>query len=275
MTNFKNTIALVTGGGSGIGRALSLELALRGSKVHVTDLNSEASKSVAAECGDSASFECLDVCNAEAVKKCVNDLYKKNGRIDFIFNNAGIGGGGEVYDIPLEVWDKVIDINIRGVINGVHAAYSIMVKQGHGHIVNTASAAGLTPIPLLTPYVMSKHAVVGLSTSLRAEAAPFGVKVSVLCPGAIETPLLDQKQLPGLPEMPWVPDSRRYLTNLAGTPYPVEKLAKEALDAIAKNKGTIVIPKKAKILWLVARLFPGLVENENIKSAINERKHRT
>ena len=89
-------------------------------------------------------------------------------------------------------WDRIIDINIRGVIHGVHAVYPGMVARGSGHIINTASVAGLAPAPLLVPYATTKHAVVGLSISLRAEAAAYGVKVSVLCPSAIETPILDR-----------------------------------------------------------------------------------
>jgi NAD(P)-dependent dehydrogenase (short-subunit alcohol dehydrogenase family) len=275
VTLYKDSVALVTGGGSGIGRALSLELAGRGAIVHVTDINPESAQRVARECGSLATAACLDVCDGGAVSQCVEELADQHSRIDFIFNNAGIGVSGETFEIPLAAWERVVDINIRGVIHGVHAAYPIMVKQGHGHIVNTASAAGLMPVPLLTPYAMSKHAVVGLSRSLRAEAAPYGVHVNVLCPTAIDTPLLDAEQIEGLDKMPWKPDFRRYLSSMAGPPYPAHKLATEALDAISRNEGIIVIPKMGRFKAIMGALFPGKVEEQTGDAAIAERKFRT
>ena len=107
-----------------------------------------------------------------------------------MFNNAGIAIGGSAHDYGIQEWNQIIDVNLRGVVNGVQAAYCIMIKQGFGHIVNTASITGLMPTPGQVAYSMTKHAVVGLSLSLRAEAALLGIRVSVLCPGAIRTPIL-------------------------------------------------------------------------------------
>jgi len=102
-------------------------------------------------------------------------------------NNAGIGVGGEASELTLAHWERVIDVNLRGVIHGVHAAYPVMIAQRSGHIVNTASLAGLMPSPWLTPYAMTKHAVVGLTLSLRAKAAAHGVRVTAVCPGVVDT----------------------------------------------------------------------------------------
>ena len=121
---------------------------------------------------------------------------------------------------------------------------------------------------------MTKHAVVGLSHSLRLEAAAYGVQVNVLCPSAIETPILDSMNPADLPDVPWTPDARRYLTNLAAPPYPVEKMAEEVLIAIEKNKSTIVIPGRARFAWLMGRLFPSLVEKLATKALQIERKSR-
>jgi short-subunit dehydrogenase len=104
-----------------------------------------------------------------------------------MLNNAGIALGGEVRDMDLEHWRRILDVNLWGVIHGTTAAYQVMVKQGFGHIVNTASLGGLIPEPMATAYATTKHAVVGLSTSLRAEAAELRVKVSVVCPGFVQT----------------------------------------------------------------------------------------
>jgi NAD(P)-dependent dehydrogenase (short-subunit alcohol dehydrogenase family) len=251
-TKISGAVAIVTGGGSGIGRALSIELARRGAVVHVTDVNGDSAEAVAREIGGGAKHAKLDVRDAGAVKQVVDDA----GRVDLLFNNAGIGIGGEVQDLTIAHWDRIIDVNVRGVIHGVHAVYPQMIARRSGHIVNTASMAGLVPAALLTPYAMTKHAVVGLSESLREEAHVYGVKVSCLCPTAVETPILDSMNPPDLGPMPWRPDLRAFLTELSGTPYPAEKLAKETIDAVESGEGIIVIPARARIMWRAYRLMP-------------------
>jgi NAD(P)-dependent dehydrogenase (short-subunit alcohol dehydrogenase family) len=251
-TKIAGAVAIVTGGGSGIGRALSIELAKRGAFVHVTDLNGDTAEKVAREIGSRAKHATLDVRDAGAVKKLVEDA----GRVDLLFNNAGIGVGGEIQDLTLAHWDRILDVNVRGVIHGVHAVYPQMIARRSGHIVNTASMAGLAPAPLLTPYAMTKHAVVGLSESLRAEANIYGVKVSVLCPTAIETPILDSINPADLGPVAWRPDLRAFLTRISGTPYPADKLAKETIDAVEDGEGIIVIPARARVMWRAYRFMP-------------------
>jgi NAD(P)-dependent dehydrogenase (short-subunit alcohol dehydrogenase family) len=141
----------------------------------------------------------LDVTDADAVAALVERTAQDHGHLDLLFNNAGVAVTGPVSELTLAHWNRVIDINLRGVVHGVVAAYPIMIRQGRGHIVNTSSLAGLLPSPMLTPYGMTKHGVVGLSESLRMEAAAHGVRVSVVCPGVIDTPLLDKGNPPDLP----------------------------------------------------------------------------
>lgn len=272
MQGFSGANALVTGAGSGIGRALSAELARRGARVWVTDVDGASAERVAAELGGAARAAVLDVRDAAAVQAQVDAMVAEGGRIDYLFGNAGIGIGGEVQELTLGHWERIIDINLRGVIHGVVAAYPIMVRQGSGHIVNTASLAGLGPAPLLVPYGMTKHAVVGLSTSLRVEAAALGVRVSVLCPAAIETPILDSDNPRDLPGTSWRLDLRRFLTRLGGPPYPVDRLAAEALDAVVRNVGVIVIPGRARLGWRVGRWAPRLVERVGRDAVAFERK---
>jgi len=112
------------------------------------------------------------------------------GHIDLLFNNAGIAVGGGMADYDPEDWEDVIDVNLRGVANGVQAVYPIMIEQRSGQIVNTASIAGLIAAPSQGSYTASKHAVVGLTKALRVEAERFGVRASVLCPGVVRTPIL-------------------------------------------------------------------------------------
>jgi NAD(P)-dependent dehydrogenase (short-subunit alcohol dehydrogenase family) len=257
---WKDKIAVVTGAGRGIGRALALAMSRRGARVVVTDIDEESAGRVAAECGPMGSARRLDVRDAPAVQAAIDETVREHRRIDFLFNNAGIGIAGESDEIPLAAWDAVIDVNLRGVIHGVVATYPHMVRQGFGHIVNTASLAGLGGVPLLAPYSATKHAVVGLSTSLRHEARARGVRVSVICPAAVETPLLDEKKIDGIETPEWIPNIRRYLGRLSGAPYPADKLAEEVMAAIERNRGIIVIPGRARTIWRISRFFPAVVE---------------
>jgi NAD(P)-dependent dehydrogenase (short-subunit alcohol dehydrogenase family) len=273
MTTFEGCTAIVTGAASGIGLALSQALVGRGCHVWLTDVDAAAAKTAAEGIGSRAVPAELDVRDARAIAQLVEHVATDRGGLDFMFNNAGIGVGGEMHQLSVEHYDRIVDINIRGVMNGIAAAYPLMVEQRHGHIVNTASAGGLLPMPLLTPYSMTKHAVVGLSESLRLEAESYGVRVSALCPSAIDTPLLDTEGPTDLPSV-WRPDLRRYLTKMAGPPYPSDAFAEYALDSIAANQGLIVAPRSARISALLNRIAPGLVRSR-IRAALQaERKDR-
>jgi NAD(P)-dependent dehydrogenase (short-subunit alcohol dehydrogenase family) len=273
-SQWNHKTAVVTGAGSGIGRALALAMSRRGARVMVTDINEDSARTVAAECGPAARARHMDVREAPAVQAVVDETVRDYGGIDFLFNNAGLGLGGETDEIPLSAWDTLIDVNIRGVVHGVKAAYPHMLRQRFGHIVNTASMAGLGGVPLLAPYSMTKHAVVGLSTSLRHEAGARGVRVSVLCPGGIETPILDSTTFDGQKYEGWLPNVRRYLERLGGPLYPADKLAEETLAAVERNVGIIVIPARARTIWRVARFFPGLADKPYAAAVAAERAER-
>jgi NAD(P)-dependent dehydrogenase (short-subunit alcohol dehydrogenase family) len=269
--HFSGASAIVTGAGSGIGAALAGELVARGASVLVTDLDGEAAERVAeglrrpspdmdGRTGGTppVAAATLDVTDASAVAETVGRFAVDRRGLDFIFNNAGIGVGGPVETLALEHWHKVVDVNLYGVVNGVAAAYPRMVEQRRGHIVNTASLSGLVPSPGLVPYSLTKHAVVGLSVGLRLEAVAHGVRVSVVCPGLIETPLLDKGNgvdVPGVPPL----DVRAMLTAVMGKPYPAASLASDVLDGVAQNRPIIVSPAKARPIWLLYRLSPGLL----------------
>lgn len=270
MGRWNDSVVVITGAGSGIGKALAGELARRGAFVHVTDVDKTAAQAVAAEIGEKARPWSLDVRDAQAVQDCVATVAGQ-GPLDLLINNAGIGMGGELQDLTLAHWDRIIDINLRGVIHGVMAAYPIMVSRRRGQILNVASLAGLGPAPLLTPYATTKHAVVGLTTSLRAEAKSHGVGLNALCPAAIQTPILDADNPLDLPPVPSKPNTRRLLARLAGPPYPVDKLASEAVNGIEADKAIIVIPGRARFGWRLGRFFPGLVERVSVDAVAAER----
>ena len=151
-----------------------------------------------------------------------------------------------------------MDVNLRGVINGVQAAYKVMIAQGFGQIVNTASLAGLTPSPGGVAYATTKYAVVGLSNSLRAEAAQLGVRVSVLCPGFVRTAILEGGGKYGKMLIDLSSEQHRQMQEMIEKFKPISPniFAKKALHLVAKNKAIIVVPAWWKLVWWMNRLFP-------------------
>jgi NAD(P)-dependent dehydrogenase (short-subunit alcohol dehydrogenase family) len=209
-----------------------------------------------------AEMHVVDVRDARAMRLLAVDVVRRHGRIDYLFNNAGVGVGGEVRYLTTAHWDRAIDINIRGVVNGVAAVYPIMVRQRGGTIVNSASLAGLAPLPLVVPYSMTKHAVVGLSRSLRLEAAPYGVRVSALCPVGVDTPMLDALNPSDLPtfEGAWRPHLRLYFHRLSGRVISPARFAEESLRGVERNRGIIVVPRLGMLRWWWSRTFTSMGE---------------
>lgn len=256
MSIFENKIAIVTGGASGIGRALAHALAKQGADVVVADIQIDLAKTVAAEICDSggkASAYKLDVTDSDAVESFVLAVGTERGRLDYMFNNAGIAIIGEFRDFSTADWKNILNVNVVGVFAGTAAAYSVMIRQGYGHIVNTASVSGLIPSPGFAAYCASKHAVVGLSTSLRAEAAEYGVKVSAACPGFIHTPMFDSKKV-GIPKES---DITSQALKVAISP---ERCAASILKGVEENKAIIPVTMDAKVAWRLNRYFPGLMQ---------------
>lgn len=258
-------IAIVTGGGSGIGRALCAGLVRRGDEVIVADVDGQAAAAVAGELTSAgpgtASSQTVDVCDAAGVAALVHAVVERHGRLDLMFNNAGIGMGGPVEELTVAHWDRVIDVNLRGVVHGVQAAYPVMVRQGHGHLINTASLAGLVPSPGTVPYVASKSAVVGLSFGLRAEGAAKGVRVSVVCPGVVDTPILDARtpeDLPVVPSRERIDGRAMFAAAGGGRLLNPEVMAAAVLRGIDRNRAVIVEPRSARVLWRLMRLSPTL-----------------
>ena len=257
---FKNKTAIVTGGASGIGRALAIEMSLHGCNVVLADLQADAAEDVLKTIhalGGKGSVEILDVTCFSAVEALVKKTAVQNGGLDFIFNNAGIGIGGRVSRHTMDHWKKIIDVNLMGVIHGIQAAYPLMREQGFGHIINTASIGGLMPTPHAVSYAMTKHAVVGLSTSLRPEAASFGVQVVTLCPGVVRTPLLKNCGKYGTMITP-VPMDVQLRTWERMKPMEAHDFARRALGEIAAGKSIIVIPSWWKWLIRFHTMFPSL-----------------
>ncbi|CAJ1579512.1 SDR family NAD(P)-dependent oxidoreductase [[Mycobacterium] wendilense] len=263
---FTGKHAIVTGAGSGIGAALCRALAARGAHVLCTDVDAEAAERTAAELGPQARAARVDVTDAADVQAAVDDVVARAGRLDLMFNNAGITWAADTELLTLEHWNSIIDVNIRGVVHGVAAAYPQMVRQGGGFIVNTASMAGLAAAGQITSYVMSKHAVVGLSLALRSEAAAHNVGVLAICPAAVETPILDKGLITGI-------DGREFyrMGQRSKEFYDPDRLAHDTLRAIERNRAVLVAPRKAYAGWLLARLAPGVMQRMSIRFVARQR----
>lgn len=192
--DFTDKVAIVTGGGGGIGRAASLTLCENGAKVVVVDLSEEAgivTVNKIKEKNGEAIFVKADVTKEEDIKSYVKKTIDTYGKIDIFLNNAGWEGKiVSLVDYPTEVFDNLIAINVRGVFLGMKYVLPHMMAQKNGTIVNTSSGAGLLATPNMVAYGASKHAVLGMTKTAGVEAAPYGVRVNAVCPGVVNTQMM-------------------------------------------------------------------------------------
>jgi NAD(P)-dependent dehydrogenase (short-subunit alcohol dehydrogenase family) len=257
-SNVSGKIAFVTGGASGIGAALATKLANEGAEVWIADRQIGAAQELAQRLnsgGAKAHAIELDVRSYSSFERAVAEVVQQSGRIDYLFNNAGIGVSGEVDSYTLDDWNDVFDVNLRGVVHGIQAVYPTMIRQHSGHIVNTASMAGLVASPGLVSYTATKHAVVGISKALRVEAERHGVQVSVFCPGVIRTPIMTGGQY-GRMNISDEKVLKKFWERLR--PMAPEVFAERALRAVLRGDAIIVVPGWWKAWWYLERLSPAL-----------------
>jgi NAD(P)-dependent dehydrogenase (short-subunit alcohol dehydrogenase family) len=238
-----------------------------GAHVLCTDIDGAAAERTAHALGPRARSIRVDVTDADSVQAAVDDVVLRAGRLDLMFNNAGITWAADTEKLTLKHWNSIIDVNIRGVVHGVAAAYPQMVEQGHGFIVNTASMAGLAAAGQITSYVMSKHAVVGLSLALRSEAAAHHIGVLAICPAAVETPILDKGLITGINGREFYRMGQR-----SKEFYDPDRLARETLRAVERNRALLVVPRTAYAGWLLARFAPGLMQRMSIRFMAQQRR---
>jgi len=196
MKLLENKIALITGAGSGIGKAIALLYAKEGAKVVVNDISQKSGQSVVEQIkkqGGEAFFLEADASDEEEVKSLIQKTVEKYGKLDIACNNAGIGGEQNLTgDYSIEGWNKVIDINLNGVFFGCKYQLDQMGKNGGGVIVNIASIHGSVAAPMSSAYTATKHAVVGLTKNIAAEYGQKNIRCNSVGPGYIQTPLLDE-----------------------------------------------------------------------------------
>jgi NAD(P)-dependent dehydrogenase (short-subunit alcohol dehydrogenase family) len=229
---FQGKGCALTGAASGIGFALTKALLQAGAVVFMADRDTQTLASAVEQLGAYAgrvhSMQ-VDVTNQEQVQHMVEEAASRHGRLDILFNNAGMGSIIGIDEATIDLWRRIIDVNLWGVIYGIHAALPIMRRQGGGHIVNTASFAGLAPIAYESLYCTTKHAVVGLSESLRFELGDDGIHISVVCPGPVATPIFG--------------------TNPPADAISADEAARISLEGVANKQGIIALPEEKRQMW--------------------------
>jgi NAD(P)-dependent dehydrogenase (short-subunit alcohol dehydrogenase family) len=251
---------LVTGAGSGIGRATALAFARRRADLVICDVRDEALSSTAAELralGRLIAAEVVDVADSARMRAFADGVHARTEAIDVLVNNAGVGLGGGFLDTTLDDWDWIIAINLRGVVHGCHFFVPRMVARARGgHVVNVASAAGYVASESLAAYATTKFAVVGLSEALRDELAPHAVGVTAVCPGIIDTPITASARLRGKAALPGARERMAELYRRRN--YGPDRVAEKILKAVARNAPLAPISPEAWALYLLKRLSPGL-----------------
>ena len=197
--NIKDKVVVVTGAGSGIGRATALAMAAEGARIIACDIDQARLTALAAELGDRALLvRKVDVADRAQMAAFADAAHAQVPATDVIINNAGVGMGGSFLDTPLDDWDWLLGVNLKGVVHGCHFFLPKMVARGTGgHVINLASILGIYAAPKATAYVASKFAVLGMSKSLRAELEPYGIGVTAICPGLIATAIMEDGRVSG------------------------------------------------------------------------------
>ena len=246
------SVALVTGAGSGIGRATSLALAGRGARVLAVDIDGDAAKSTAAECDGFAYV--ADVADRAALIELAAAAEAEHGAVDVLVNNAGVGLSGRFLDTSLADWDWIRGVNLEGVVNGCHAFGHAMVRRGRGHVVNISSGLAYVPSATESAYVTTKAAVLALSRCLRADWSSAGVGVSAVCPGVIATPIVEHTRFRGERADP--ERVRRLRRTFERRGHPPSRVADAVVDAIDHNRGVVPVGVEAWAGWLARGVVP-------------------
>ncbi len=260
---FDDQLVVITGAGSGIGRATALEFAKQGAEVVVTDIDQEAAErtaQLASTLGPRASAYTVDVSDGGAVEKFGTVLREGPGIPDIVINNAGIGVAGPFLDTTVADWERIIDVNLWGVIHGCRVLGGLMVDGGAGGtIVNISSAAAYLPSRALPAYSTTKAAVLALSQCLRGELADAGVGVVAVCPGFVHTNIAGTTRFVGLSATEERTAQMRATERYRRRNFTADRAAREILRAVGRNAAIAPITVEARAGLLASRLTPGLI----------------
>jgi NAD(P)-dependent dehydrogenase (short-subunit alcohol dehydrogenase family) len=256
--DLRERLVVVTGAASGIGFASAALFANKGARVILADINQEGVHRAADEIhrnGGTAHAYHLDVANEADVNAFARDVTGAHGRVAVLFNNAGVGVSASIADTPLDDWKWLVGINYWGVVYGIKAFLPHMGGKEAGHILNTASMAGLVAAPTLGAYCSTKHALVGLGQTLRIELRARNIGVTTICPGVINT------NIPHASRYVMADEDRAQVIRLFETrAWPPERVAKAVLKAMRWNRAIVPVGPEAWFAWYLNRLSPRLME---------------
>lgn len=248
----KNIRAVVTGAAGGLGWAVAEALASQGARLLVADIDEQGAVSAAkklSDAGAEAYATACDVRDPTQVEALASAAESYWGGSDLIVNNAGVAVAGPIGRVSLEDWRWVMDVNLWGVIHGCHTFVPRFEAQGHGYVLNVASAAGLVAAPLMGPYSVTKFGVVALSETLYAEVADKGISVTVLCPTFFKTNIMASGKGPG-------GAAAAAEKRMSESKIQAPEVARFALDALAKNQLYALPMVDGRVLWRLKRLVP-------------------
>lgn len=258
---FENKLVLVTGAGSGIGRATALAFAKEGADAVLSDINEEGLEETARgvrELGRTVSTYKVDVANADAMAKFAEEVHRNHVAVDILVNNAGVAVSGGLTATSLDDWSWIIGINVMGVIHGCHYFVPKMIERGRGgHVVNIASLAGLVGTRLLVAYCTTKFAVVGFSEALREDLHEHHIGVTAICPSFIKTNIHTSGRHRGKMAESKMKDLGEKLMNQAPTP---DLVAERIMESVEKNIGLMPVTREAWVSHALKRLSPTLFE---------------
>lgn len=253
MHRFPRKRIFITGAGSGFGKALSLEFAKRGWKIGVSDIVEERVRETAEEVrskGGQALEMVCDVGQYDELERAADRIKQEWDGLDIVVNNAGIAVVGLMEKVPLEDWEKIMDVNLKSVVYGCRIFIPMFKSIGKGHIVNMASAAGFVALPEMAPYNVTKAGVVSLSETLKPELAQHNIGVTVIMPTFFKTNLIESARTPEERNRKW----GEKMVNEAK--YTAEQVVKNTMKAIEKNRLYVVPQFDAKQFWFLKRHTP-------------------
>lgn len=253
--DFKDKVVVITGAASGIGKATAKAFAREGADLVIADNNAQTLEQAAKEIqatGARVLARQLDVSDKKQVESFAGIVMNERGHVDILVNNAGVGVGGPLLDTSIEDYEWIFSINYWGVLYGLKYFLPHMVARKYGHVVNIASGAGLCSIPAMSAYCSTKFAVVGLSETLRSEMRRFGIGVSTICPGIINTNIVAQSRM-HLQDN--IKASHKRLVNFYSRfGWPPERVAKAILSAVRRNRSIVPVGPEAWAQWFTKRI---------------------
>ena len=248
---------LVTGAGSGIGRETALLCARRGANLAICDLDSDGLAETERRAPDGRRIVSrkVDVSDRDQMGEFAETVHGELDAVDLLVNNAGVGLAAGFLDTSLDDWDWIVSINVKGVVHGCHFFLPKMVERGSGHVVNLSSAAGYYATPTLVAYTATKFAVRGMSQAMREELGPRGIGVTAVCPGVVNTPIT--RSSPGRGVLADPEKRERAARFYERRNYGPEKVAKNILKAVQRNRAVAPITPESWFMWGLTRAWPG------------------